>query len=182
VSLRLRALELHIPGWVARYALRRLAGATASAFESEPVNLRGSDRRELLARYASFTAGLVERALVDGTDLDGLSRRAWANARVLGGSFRRRLGVHTRSDALRAARIAYRMIGIDLRVDASGAVVVDRCVFAARYSPQACRVMSSFDDGLIAGLTQGGSLSFSERITEGQPRCLARIAWEGAAP
>jgi hypothetical protein len=182
VSLRLRALELSIPGWVARYALRRLAEATASAFDSEPVVLRGSDQGELLARYATFTAGWVERASVDGTDLDAVSRRAWSNARILGESFRRQLGVRTRSDALRAARIAYRMIGIDLRVDPSGAVAVDRCAFAARYSPQVCRVMSSFDDGLIAGLTQGGRLTFSERITEGRPMCLARIAWEGAAP
>jgi hypothetical protein len=182
VSLRLRALELHTPGWVSRYALSRLAEATTTAFDSAPVEMRGWDHGELLSRYASFTAGWVERAAVDGTDLDAVSRRAWANARVLGESFRRLLGVRTRSDALRATRIAYRMIGIELRSDMSGAVSVDRCAFAARYSPQVCRVMSSFDDGLVAGLTQGGTLSFAERITEGRPRCLGRIAWERATP
>ena len=81
---------------------------------------------------------------------------------------------------MRAARIAYRMIGIDLRADEHGAVVVDRCSFAAWYSPRVCHLMSSLDAGLIAGLTQGGRLTFSERITEGRPRCLAGISWEGA--
>jgi hypothetical protein len=106
----------------------------------------------------------------------------WSNAYVLGESLRRRLGVRTRAEALRAARVAYRMIAIDLKADERGDVVVDRCPFAAWYPPQVCRLMSSLDAGLIAGLTNGGRLGFSERITEGKPQCLAKISWEGAAP
>jgi hypothetical protein len=106
----------------------------------------------------------------------------WENAYLLGESIRRRLGVRTRAEALRAARVAYRMIGIDLRADRHGHVVVDRCTFAERYSPQICIAMSALDAGLIAGLTDGGRLAFSERITEGRPRCLARIAWQEATP
>ena len=140
------------------------------------------DRRALLERYASFTTRCAEQALADRMDLDVVSRRMWAHAYALGESFRRRLGVRTRADALRAARVAYRMIGIDLRADEHGDVTVDRCAFAARYSPQACRLMSALDAGLIAGLTDGGRLAFSERITEGRPRCLARISWQEASP
>jgi hypothetical protein len=106
----------------------------------------------------------------------------WRNAYALGESLRRRLGVRTRIEALRAARVAYRMIAIDLRADERGDVVADRCAFAAWYSPGVCRLMSSLDAGLIAGLTDGGRLTFSERITEGKPRCLARISWQGAEP
>ena len=91
----------------------------------------------------------------------------WENAHALGASLRRLLGVRTRVEALRAARIAYRMIGIDLRADENGDVTVDRCGFAEWYSPQVCILMSSLDAGLIAGLTDGGRLAFSERITEG---------------
>jgi hypothetical protein len=60
--------------------------------------------------------------------------------------------------------------------------VVDRCAFAERYSPPVCALMSSLDAGLIAGLTRGGRLLFSERITEGNVRCLARISWQGVGP
>jgi hypothetical protein len=181
MSLRLRALELHIPAWVTRSAVRRLFEVTASAFGRDPPRVDGSDHRALLERYASFTARSVEMALAGRTDLDELSRRMWNGAHGLGTTLRRRLGVRTRGDALRAARLAYRMIGIDVRADPDGRLVVDRCFFADGYSPQVCRVMSSLVAGMIAGLTEGGRLTFSERITEGRPRCLARIAWEGAS-
>ena len=55
MSLRLRALELHIPGWVARSALRRLFEATASAFGRDPVDLRGLTQAELLERYGCLS-------------------------------------------------------------------------------------------------------------------------------
>lgn len=180
MSLRLRALELHIPAWVARSALRRLFDATASAFGRDPVDVRGLTHRELLERYAAFTIGCAERTPADLSHAQTVSDSMWRNAYALGQSLRRRLGVRTRGEALRAARVAYRMIGIDLRADEHGAVVVDRCAFAAWYSPRVCHLMSSLDAGLIAGLTQGGRLTFSERITEGRPRCLAGISWEGA--
>lgn len=181
MSLRLRALELHIPVWVARSAVRRLFEATASAFGCDPVQMRGVRPEVLVERYASFTARCAEQALAQESDLDAVSRRMWTNAHELGVSLRRRLGVRTRAEALRAARVAYRMIGIDLRADEPGDVAVDRCAFAERYSPEVCRLMSALDAGLIAGLTAGGRLTFSERITEGRPRCLAWISWEGAA-
>jgi hypothetical protein len=180
MSLRLRALELRIPGWVARSALRRLFEATASAFGRDPVDVRGLTHRELLERYAAFTIGYAERTPADLSHGRTVSDSMWMNAYALGQLLRRRLGVRTRGEALRAARIAYRMIGIDLRADEHGAVVVDRCSFAAWYSPRVCHLMSSLDAGLIAGLTNGGRLTFSERITEGKLRCLASIAWQGA--
>jgi hypothetical protein len=180
VSLRLRALEIHLPGWVARSALRRLFAETASAFACEPEDVRGLGRRELLERYVAFSATCAERALAGDPDLDEVSRRMWRNASAMGASLRRRLGVRSRADEVRAARLAYRMIGIDLRADELGRVEVDRCAFARRYSPAVCRVMSSLDAGLIAGLTRGGVLEFSERISEGRPRCVARISRNGA--
>jgi hypothetical protein len=182
MSLRLRALEIHVPDVVARSALRRLFEATVAAFGCEPEDVDGLDRRALLERYASFTSRCAERALVGHADLDTVSRRMRAHAYALGTALRRRLGVRTRADALRAARIAYRMVGIDLRADEHGDVTVDRCAFAERYTPEVCRLMSALDAGLIAGLTDGGRLAFSERITEGRPRCLASIAWQEASP
>ena len=178
MTLRLRALEAHVPDVVARAAVRRLFAATSSAFGCRPLDLRGSDLPALLERYARFTSACAERALDDGHDLERISGSMWTNGHALGRSLRRRLGVRTLGEALRAARVAYAIIGIDLRVDPGGRVIVDRCAFADRYSPRTCGLMSSLDAGLIAGLTSGGRLSFSERITEGSQRCLARISWQ----
>lgn len=181
MSLRLRALELHVPGWVARWAVRALFDATAAAFDWGPVDVHGLRHQALLERYASFTATAAEHALAEGRDPEALSRRMWRSAYGIGDSLRRRLGVRTGDEALRAARIAYRMIGIDLRAAPHGAVVVERCAFATSYSPRVCRLMSSLDAGLIAGLTEGGRLTFSQRITEGSPTCLARISFARAS-
>ncbi|HJS27065.1 MAG TPA: hypothetical protein VJ913_08075 [Actinomycetota bacterium] len=182
MSLRLRALELHVPDIVARSALRRLVDATAAAFGRDPEDVHGLDRHALLERYVSFTTRCAERTLADDVDLEAVSRRMWAHAYALGVSLRRRLGIRTRAEALRAGRVAYRMIGIDLRADRHGRVTVDRCTFAGWYSPQVCRLMSSLDAGLIAGLTDGGNLTFSERITEGRPGCLGQISWQEVTP
>jgi hypothetical protein len=167
---------------VARSALRQLFAATASAFDRDPGELHGLTHEELIERYARFTTGCAEPAGADRLDVEVVAGRLWSSAYVLGESLRRRLGVRTRAEALRAARVAYRMLAIDLRADEQGSVVVDRCAFAVWYSPGVCRLMSSLDAGLLAGLTQGGRLTFSQRITEGRPRCLAAISWQGGPP
>ena len=102
MSLRLRALELYIPGWVARSALRRLFEETASAFGCEPPDVRGLDRRMLLERYVAFSAGCAERALAGDGDLDAVFRRMWRAAFAMGASLRGHLGV--RSPAGRSSR------------------------------------------------------------------------------
>ena len=84
MSLRLRALEIHVPDVVARSALRRLFDATASAFGCDPEDVGGLDRRALLERYASFTTRCAERSLADHSDLDAVSRRMWAQALLSG--------------------------------------------------------------------------------------------------
>jgi hypothetical protein len=136
----------------------------------------------LLERYVSFTGEAAEHALDDDVALDMISHRLWGNAHGLGASLRRRLGIRTHDEALRAARVAYGIVGIDLHAVGDGDVAIERCAFADRYSPRICGVMAWFDAGLIAGLTGGGRLTFSERITEGMPRCLARIRWSEAPP
>lgn len=178
---RLRALELRLTEPVARFGMRRLFRGTAAAFESDPGDLRGLDHRALLDRYVEFTQACAERVLADEAETDRVSRRLWNEAYEMGDELRRWLGVRSRDDALRATRLAYRMIGIDLHAYRSGRVEVTQCAFASRYPPAVCRLMSCLDAGLISGLTRATRLTFSERITEGRPKCMARIVW-GAAP
>ena len=181
MSLRLRALELHVPDVVARSALRRLSRRRRPRSAASPwISTRWIAGRCSNDTYRSRPAAPSRRCRTIPSS-NSSPRRMWENAYALGKSIRRRLGVRTPAEALRAARIAYRMIGIDLRADRHGHVVVDRCTFAESYSPQICLVMSALDAGLIAGLTRGGRLAFSERITEGRPQCVARISWEGAS-
>ena len=56
---------------------------------------------------------------------------------------------------------------------AYGEIVVTDCYFSRFYTPEQCAIMSSVDSGIIAGLCGGGTLTFTERITEGCRRCRA---------
>ena len=69
----------------------------------------------------------------------------------------------------------YQVIGIDFAGTADGRVRIARCGFAAAYSPAVCRLIGALDAGLLAGLSGGDRLAFSQRITEGAPCCLARL-------
>jgi hypothetical protein len=72
--------------------------------------------------------------------------------------------------------ILYQILGIDFEGDTSGEVTIKKCFFSDYYSQQVCQIISSLDEGVAAGLSGGGNLSFSGRITEGKDCCRARLA------
>jgi hypothetical protein len=136
----------------------------------------------MLRRYAAFTRDCARAAILERRDQSTLADRLWWNAYGLGMALRRRLRIGTTEEALAAARVVYRILDIDFRGNRPGDIVIERCSFSSVYSAEVCRIISSLDAGLVAGLTDGGRLTFSERITEGRTRCLARITWEGPRP
>ena len=50
---------------------------------------------------------------------------------------------------------------------------IPKCFFSAYYSGPVCRVVAALDQGLAAGLSRGGRLTFVGRITEGNAACRA---------
>jgi hypothetical protein len=182
VNLRLRAFQLYVPASIRRNALEQLFRVTADAFGCGAPSTAGMRHHERLQRYAAFTKDRAEAAILDGRDQCILADRLWRSAYGLGITLRRRLRIRTTEEALAAARIVYRILDIDFRANGRGDIVIERCSFSAVYSPEICRIVSSLDAGLLAGLTDGGRLTFSRRITEGSTRCLARLTWEGRSP
>lgn len=150
---------------------------TAEGFGQAPPDLRGLSCAELLLRYASFTRAESERSLAAGT---APAARAALRERALrlGRDIRSRLPIRGRADEAAALRALYRLLAIDLAVDAQDNVTVRRCSLAAHYPPEVCRFMSAMDEGIVAGLG-GGRLVFSERLSEGSDRCRARIGRDG---
>jgi hypothetical protein len=168
-------LTLFRPG-ARRREIGRLFARTAAAFGCPvPPGSRARRAKELLAAYASFTRERAQAALLGGEDLPALERRLFAAALSLGGGYRLRLGVHGVGDAMTAARLIYAGLGIDFRGRPDGEVEIRRCGFASGYTPRVCALVSALDRGLLAGLTGGGELSFSERLTEGAPACRAYV-------
>jgi hypothetical protein len=174
-NLRLLAARMILPLGARRREIERLFARTAAAFGSPvpPPRARGSGGR--LREYARFTRESAEGALGGSESLPALESRLFGAAMALGRGYRLQLKLRGTRDAMAAARLIYRGLGIDFRGSADGDVVIRRCAFAAVYTPQVCALVSALDRGLLAGLTGGGVLEFQQRITEGASCCRAYL-------
>jgi hypothetical protein len=77
---------------------------------------------------------------------------------------------------MRALRLIYRAIGIDLDTDlAAGEVTVRRCAFSGVYTPEVCAFVSALDAGIVHGISGNVTAVFTHRLTEGAPNCRARL-------
>ncbi len=147
--------ELHPTGTIEerRSAMAKKHAAIVRALE-EAV---GRDKAVAMGREALFTVG-----------------------RNLGRETHDRLGMgDSPRDLVRAARILYRILGIEFRVEwlgnARANLIVERCALANEYSELTCSVLSATDEGVIRGLNPGASMRFEEKMTGGCARCIAAI-------
>ena len=171
-SLLLR-LPGNLPAPVKRQALVQLFRSTATAFQCNMVRLAGLSRDQCLREYARFTADQAGQALRSGSDLSDLRERLYWNAYRLGRTPGRLLGIRSVDDVMALGRLLYSILDIEFNGSGSGEITISRCYFSCFYSPEACRMMSAMDRGLLAGLAGGGEVVFTERITEGWPCCRA---------
>lgn len=167
-SLKL-LLQVHAPSEYVKFAnetelpkgnikQKRTAMAKSHALLVEALsNAVGEDRAINLGREALFEVG-----------------------KSLGKETRNRLGIGDSSnDLIKAAKILYRVLGIDFEVQwrgkKKGTLIVDRCAMAKEYSELTCHVLSATDEGVIKGLESNVSMIFTERMTSGCGKCIAQI-------
>ena len=174
-----RILPDDLPAPICRAMLAELAEATADAFECPaPVLARLSCDARLRA-YALFTSAQAEWVLQSGCDVPAVKARLYGNAYRLGGRLRRWSGVDTIDEVMALGRLLYRAIGIEMQGDAEGNVTVSRCYFSRFYAAPVCDLISALDNGIFSGLSGGGRLAFSARLTEGGSYCRARLQMSG---
>jgi len=203
MSWKLALASLWLPPWTTRRELSRVGAVTTSVLDRllaecslETLEgtrrgdfaLRGSlkERRAALAAGHSARVARLNELLGREAGIEK-ARSALFDAGVeLGEEARRRLSVgRTRRDLLRAARILYRVLGIDFHAewsaDGAARIRILRCALACEYTRDACLALSATDAGVVAGLWTGATLEFDERITEGKRACLARLSLPSAA-
>ena len=181
MNLLLPLLQIYTPMCVKKRALKELFNFTAAAFGCQVPPIEGLSPDECLYQYTMFTQGHVEAFIQGGHDLQALQERLYVNAYQLGQMHGQMLRVRTIEEVMAMGRILYRILGIEFQGNAQGAVVISHCYFSRFYSGQVCRIMSAMDQGLFAGLSGGGQLVFTSRITEGQPCCRARFTLQEGA-
>jgi hypothetical protein len=172
-------LQRYKPEVVRQAALAQLLGAAAEAFQCDAPPLGGLSSAERLRRFALFTQGHVEELLREGRDLEAVRQRLYRNTYARGRRVGRLLGIRSVRDTMDISRVLYRILDIEFQGDAGGDVLISHCYFSGFYSGRVCQVMSAMDQGLLAGLSDGGQLVFSSRITEGQSCCQASFTVGG---
>jgi hypothetical protein len=175
MNLRLALAESYCPAPLKRRVLRDLFSATAQAFGVRtPPSGRLSPERLLIA-YAQFTKAEAERLWAESGDEKEVERRLFENARVLGAALRRKFRARSRNEVIRLSRLLYKILGIGFECRDDGGVTIRQCGFSRCYTERVCRLISALDAGAASGLTGGGTLEFTQRITEGHNCCCARL-------
>jgi len=174
-SFKLRLMNLWIPGHVKKNKLQELARITAEAFQTAVPDLQDITFAKALNKYAEFTRDAAQKAIQQGHDLGSIEQTLYAGAFRMGQDLRQELKIRTSDTAMRASTIIYRAIGMDFREESHENIVIRRCFFSDFYTSEICKIVSSLDQGLVAGFTDGGNLSFHERITDGSKYCRASL-------
>ncbi len=178
MSLRLALATLYVPDAIKRRGLQDLVHRTARAFEAVAPPLRGLSLAAVRRRFAAFTREQADWVAASPDDAARAGARLRAEAKEFGQALRERLGVSSRADAMRAARLLYGALGVDLTASLAGSVTVRSCAFSAYYTCATCRIMAAMDEGFFAGLAGEGRLEFTARITDGATRCVALFSFD----
>ena len=175
MNLLLAVGRLYVPSAIKKKKLRELFDVTADAFQRETPLLEGYSFDQCLRQYALFTRDQAEESLRRGNDLE-IKPRLYQGAYALAQRLKKSFRIDRSEDALKMAKIVYKILKIEFESDQNGAVLIRRCFFSSFYSSQVCQVISSLDEGLLEGLS-GGSFRFSQRITEGMESCRAHLSF-----
>jgi hypothetical protein len=179
MNILIRMLPHNLPAFIRQEILAKLFEATAEAFECPVPAHDHLSYDECLRTYALFTREQAEKALLAGRDISAIKTQLYQNACPMTGKFRTWFGLGTMEEVMELGQILYRAIGVEMQGDAQGDVTVKRCYFSSFYSGPVCDLISALDDGVFSGLSGGGRLAFSGRLTEGSECCRARLELRG---
>jgi hypothetical protein len=139
-----------------------------------------NEKRDAMANRNTVLVNALVEAL--GREIAvKVGREALFNVgKQLGSQSRSRLNVgNSQGDLEKAARIMYRVLGINFNVEWLGTnqaiLTVDRCALARNYSELACEVLSATDEGVVNGLNPNVTMKFEKTITGGCNVCTAKI-------
>ncbi len=171
----LRLSAGYFPTFIKKRQVRKLLHLTAEAFHSTPPSIRGLSFDESLKAFAAFTQHEAEKAIRSGQNLGAIHRALYDRAFELGTQYGKWFRIAGIDEVMSAARVLYGFCGIDFQGTPEGEVTIRRCFFSGYYSSDVCRIISSLDAGLLAGLSGGRRLTFSRRITEGADSCTGHL-------
>jgi len=174
MNIRLTLARVYVPFWIQKKKLKELFALTAQAFQSEEPALEGLSQKEVLEKYAIFTKENTEKLLVSDEKTKIAKDQLYKKAFQMGSNLREELRISSPKEFMASARLLYHLIGIDFRGEKTGRITIRKCYFKRFYSEDICKIISSLDKGILAGLSGGtGKLEFLDRLTSGADCCRA---------
>lgn len=156
--------------------LLNLFKITADAFENNMPDIISLSYENCLHEYAKFTNQQAKSILLENeNNQNSIKKILYETAIKTGCNIRKRLRVKTWEDALKAVKIMYSAINIDVFFPSADSMIVRKCFFGNFYNSGVCKFMSVMDEGVFEGISNGGKLKFLNRITEGNSCCMAKI-------
>jgi hypothetical protein len=173
MNILVAILKYYSPEFIKKRVLNELFVITARAFGCAVPSLKGFSYAGLLKQYALFTRVAAEESLRHNHDLQAIRNRLFDQACQLGRELRKKFNIRTDEEVMELGQKLYDILGIEFRGNSQGAVTIRKCFFSEYYSSQVCQLISALDEGVLAGLSGGGQLNFSQRITDGKNCCQA---------
>jgi hypothetical protein len=177
MGFTLAVAQFYVPPSIRKRKLQELFQATAEAFQFPAPPLSDLTPSEILTRYAIFTTERAKESIQQSRDIE-VKKRLYQNSFRMGLRLREDFNVGSLEEIMRMGRIVYKILGIDFQGRQNGEILVRRCFFSSYYPGVVCRLISSLDEGLMTGLSNGGTLDFSARITEGNSCCRANLLFK----
>ena len=179
MGLLLAAASIYFPQFIQKRKLEILFQATADAFGIDKPSTNNLSYDQCLELYARFTQKEAGWTIQQGNDPEVQSRLR-RNAYRIGEQLKAEFHIHTADEVMRLSALVYKLLHIDFHGEPGGNIIIRDCFFSAYYSSDICRLISSLDEGLLAGLSGGGTLNFSHRITDGNECCRAYFKADGS--
>lgn len=176
MNIVLAVAEVYVPGFIKRRKLREMFALTAEAFGAEPPLVKGLSYPELLTVYARFSSEQAKRLQASERAWNEARRKLADLARAFGLRLRRQFRVRTKAEALRLAKLIYRLTGIEMTPTSDGEFIITHCFFRNYYSSETCRLMSGLDEGMLTSLSGCRELHFNRRLTEDHSECRAQLS------
>ena len=176
MNLPLTIARIYIPAPIKKKKLLELFELTAQAFDSRMPALANFSYKECLKAYADFSKIKAEEALKRPDNGKAVKEKLYHNAFQMGEKLRKDFRIRSNAEVIRLSKILYKMLGIEFSGKTSGEVIIRHCFFSKIYTADVCRLISALDEGVAAGLSGGGVLSFEERITDGKKCCRAEFS------
>lgn len=196
MGLRLLILSWWTPKYIIRKELENISARTTKALKAvistcatkqiDLANLKQhpstniQEQREAMAQTQAKLVEMLATA-VGRDEAIKLGRESlFLVGKILGKQSRTRLGVSDNpNDLTRAAKILYRVLGIEFHLEwhdkSKATVIIDKCALSKQYSKLTCEVLSATDEGVINGLQPNLTMKFKEYMTSGCKNCLAEI-------